>query len=68
MIPYYRDGDEPFEFRHVHACQQCGTAHTCYLMACRERPAEPCWPCKLREESVLRGRARAAIASATLKK
>jgi len=63
MIPYYRDGDDPFEFRHMHACP-CGTTYTCYLMACRERPAEPCLPCQLREESVLRRRARAAIAKA----
>jgi hypothetical protein len=63
MLPHYRDVDEPFEFRHMHACP-CGTSYTCYLMACRERLAEPCFPCQLRAEFELRRRARAAVPKA----
>ena len=67
-----QDVSDNFEFRHVHACPECGKQYQCVLMACRERPAEPCFRCQLRVESVLRGRALAAIAavrrSRTLKK
>jgi hypothetical protein len=63
---YNREGGSAhnFEFHHEHECPGCGKVHQCVLMACRERPAEPCLPCQLRMESVLRRRARAAIAKA----
>ena len=53
-----------FQFQHEHQCPDRGKVYQCVLMACRERPAEPCVPCQLRVESVLRRRARAAIAKA----